>query len=190
VPLLKRLNDKQMTEALMRGDKDALLQLYKDNYISVRNYVLKNNGSDDDAEDILQDACIAIWEKCRNGSLELKARLSTIVFAIAKNLWLKRLNRLGKQVQMDGVNTEKMSERQDPIHQMDKQLLMDIMNQLGDKCRELLSLFYFDGYDMNKIAELMNYNNSDTVKAKKHQCFKHLQENFLRAYKKNDFLGN
>ncbi len=186
----KRLNDKQLVDAIRQGDKDALVQLYKDNYISVRNYVLKNNGNSDDAEDILQDASIAVWEKIRNDSLELKARLSTIVFAIAKNQWLKRLGKLGRQVNMDGINTEKMTEQAEEFPAHDRKLVVEMMNLLGDKCRELLTLFYFDGLDMSSIAEKMNYNNADTVKAKKHQCFKHLQEQFLNRYNRNDFIGN
>lgn len=188
MPLVKRLNDTQLTEAIRRGDRDALVQLYKDNYVSVRNYVLKNNGSSDDAEDILQDAAIAIWEKIRKGELELRAKLSTLVFAIAKNLWLKRLNRLGRQVSMDGSPTEDMSDTADDFHRLDRKKVVEIMNTLGDKCRELLGLFYFEGYDMTRIAEIMQYNNADTAKAKKHQCFKHLQEQFLRQYKRNDFM--
>lgn len=190
MPLLKRLNDKQLTEAIRQGDKDALVQLYKDNYTSVRNYVLKNNGTHDDAEDVMQDAAIAVWEKIRNDSLELRARLSTIVFAIAKNQWLKRLNRLGKQVGMDGSGSEKMSENTDDMDIRDKKLVVEMMKTLGDKCRELLTYFYFDGYPMQTIAELMQYNNADTVKAKKHQCFKQLQDQFLKSYKQEDFLGH
>jgi RNA polymerase sigma factor (sigma-70 family) len=186
----KRLNDKQLVNAIKNGDKDAMVQLYKDNYVSVRNYILKNNGNHDDAEDVLQDAIIVVWEKIQNDSLELKAKLSTFIFAVVKNQWLKRLNKLGRQVGMDGVNTEKMTDQKEEISSMDKQLVVDMMQELGDKCKELLTLYYFDGLDMNSIAERMEYNNSDTVKAKKHQCFKQLKTQFLSKYKRQDFIDN
>ena len=185
-----RLNDEQLVSAIRGGDKKAMVQLYKDNYVSVRNYVLKNNGNSDDAEDILQDACIAVWEKIQDGSLELKAKLSTFIFAICRNLWLKRLNKMGRHVQIDGIKTENMSEKHDDFHLQDRKLVVQMMNQLGEKCREILNLFYFEGFDMSEIAERLNYNNADTVKAKKHQCFKQLQEQFLKQYKKQDFIGN
>jgi RNA polymerase sigma factor (sigma-70 family) len=190
VPEIKRLNDEQLVIAIKRGDKDAMVQLYKDNYAAVRNYVLKNNGNTDDAEDILQDAVIAVWEKIQQGSLELKAKLSTFVFAISKNLWLKRLGKLGRQVNMDGIKTENMSGKSEDLHEQDRKIVLSMMELLGAKCREILSLFYFDGYDMSTIAEKLDYNNADTVKAKKHQCFKQLQEQFLKVYKKQDFIGH
>ena len=61
--------------------------------MSVRSYILKNSGNNDDIDDVLQDACIAIWEKINNNSLVLNSKLSTFVFAIAKNIWLKKLNK-------------------------------------------------------------------------------------------------
>jgi RNA polymerase sigma factor (sigma-70 family) len=190
VPEIKRLNDEQLVIAIKHGDKDAMVQLYKDNYAAVRNYILKNNGNTDDAEDILQDAVIAVWEKIQQGSLELKAKLSTFVFAISKNLWLKRLGKLGRQVNMDGIKTENLSEKNEGMYEEDRKIVVSMMNLLGAKCREILSLFYFEGYDMTTIAEKLDYNNADTVKAKKHQCFKQLQEQFLKVYKKQDFIGH
>jgi RNA polymerase sigma factor (sigma-70 family) len=190
VPIFKKLNDEQLVLAIKRGDRQALLQLYRDNHMTVRNYILKNNGTQADADDILQDATIAIWEKIQANSLELKAKLSTFVFAISKNLWLKRLNKMGRQVQMNDIHTENLTEKTDNLNRQDVRLVAEMMNQLGDKCQKILSLFYFEGRDMTDIAQLLEYNNADTAKAKKHQCFKQLQELFLSKYDKNDFLGH
>ena len=184
----KKLNDQQLVDAIKNGDKDAMVQLYKDNGSSIRNYVLKNNGNSDDAEDVLQDTCIALWEKIQNNQIELRAKLSTLAFAIARNQWLKRLNKLSKSVQIDGINTEKMSAHTDSFQFDDKKKVQEVLGLIGEKCKELLTLFYFDGFDMNTIAEKMNYNNADTVKAKKHQCFKSLQEQFLKKYSRQDFI--
>lgn len=184
----KYSNDQQLVDAIKSGDKQAMVQLYKDNSGSIKNYVLKNNGNADDAEDVLQDTCIAIWEKIRNNQLELKAKLSTLAFAIAKNQWLKRLNKLSKSTPIDDINTEKMAVNSDSFQFDDKQKVQEVLNLIGEKCKELLTYFYFDGLDMNSIAEKMNYNNADTVKAKKHQCFKGLQEQFLKKYSRKDFI--
>jgi RNA polymerase sigma factor (sigma-70 family) len=190
VPGNKRLTDEQLVIAIKNGDKDAMIQLYKDSYMAVRSYVLKNSGNQDDAEDILQDATIVVWEKIQQGTLELTAKLSTFIFAISRNLWLKRLGKLGRQVNMDGIKTENLSEKTDDFDQQDRKLVTAMLDQMGGKCRELLLHFYFEGLDMASIAEKLGYNNADTVKAKKHQCFKQLQEQFLKVYKKQDFIGN
>lgn len=190
MPIIKKLNDEQLVKAIKDGDKEALLQLYRDNYVSVRNHILKNNGRQEDAEDVLQDACIAVWEKIRNNEFELKARLSTFVFAIVRNLWLKKLNKNSRQTALDDTHSAILSDHSDSFNKTDLQLVSKMMDRLGEKCNQILRLFYFENRDMEDIAGIMSYSNSDTAKAKKHQCFKQLQELFLSEYSKNDFLGN
>ena len=89
---------------------------------------------------------------------------------------------------MDGINTEKMTADSDSFQFDDKKKVQEVLGLIGEKCKELLTYFYFDGIDMNSIAEKMQYNNADTAKAKKHQCFKSLQEQFLKKYSREDFI--
>jgi DNA-directed RNA polymerase specialized sigma24 family protein len=83
-----------------------------------------------------------------------------------------------------------LTEDSQPFMNQNHQIVMQMMDTLGEKCRDILHLFYFESLDMASIAKQLNYNNADTVKAKKHQCFKQLQTEFLLQYKKSDFLGN
>lgn len=190
MPVNNRLNDEQLVSAIKSGDQQALLQLYKDNFMAVRNHILKNNGKMEDVEDILQDATIVVWEKIKNNTLELNAKLSTFVFAIARNLWLKRLKKMGRIVNMADSVSENLTDSTDNLNVQDTRIVVEMMGQLGEKCQKILTLFYFEGKDMGAIAEELAYNNADTAKAKKHQCFKQLQELFLNRFNKNDFLGN
>jgi RNA polymerase sigma factor (sigma-70 family) len=190
VPLFKKLNDEQLVIAIKNGDKQALMQLYRDNMVSVRNYILKNNGREEDADDVIQDACIAVWEKIQNNQLILNAKLSTFVFAVSKNIWLKKLNKSSRQVELSDIHTEKLSENADIFNQQDLSLVSKALEMLGEKCKTILQLFYFEGKDMIEIAEILEYNNADTAKAKKHQCFKNLREQFLKTYDKSDFWEN
>ena len=46
----KKRNDLELIEAIKSGDRNALIQLYKDNFMSIRTYVINNSGTNDDAE--------------------------------------------------------------------------------------------------------------------------------------------
>ncbi len=190
MPGRKKLNDEQLIVAIKNGDKDAIVQLYKDNYMGIRKYILNNSGNGDDAEDILQDACIAVWEKVKNDELVLKSKLSTFVFAISKNLWLKRLGKSSRMTGMDEMQTANLTVADDTFATENRKIVVEMMDRLGANCKELLMLFYFEGFDMQTIAGKLNYNNADTVKAKKHQCFKQLQEFVKGNYNKQDLIGN
>lgn len=188
MPENKKMNDEQLVAAIKNGSKQALAQLYKDSYMSIRGYILKNSGNSYDAEDIVQDAVIVIWEKIHHNQLELKAKLSTLVFAISRNLWLKRLNKLGKQTVMDGIISENLTVKDDAFATENRQIVMQMMENLGANCKDILTFFYFDALDMNTIAQKLNYNNADTAKAKKYQCFKQLQQLVLNTYHKKDLI--
>ena len=55
--------------------------------------VLKNNGTEEEAQDIYQDALIVFWEKVVKDELTLTAKISTYLYSICYNLWLKELDR-------------------------------------------------------------------------------------------------
>ncbi len=154
----------------------------------VKNYVIKNNGAQEDAEDLLQDSLIVLWQNVRKPEFELTSKPSTYIMAIVKNMWLKKLSKNSRMAGEELIKPENHSEITNPGQQMDMQKLTEALDEVGDTCREVLTMFYFDGYDMNSIAEALNFANSDTAKAKKYQCFKKLEEILKKRYAITDFL--
>jgi DNA-directed RNA polymerase specialized sigma24 family protein len=49
------------------------------------------------------------------------------------------------------------------------------MEQIGNPCRDLLLLFYWEERSMEEIAVKLGFANADTVKSKKYQCKKSLE---------------
>jgi RNA polymerase sigma factor (sigma-70 family) len=181
--------DQQWLERLQSGDQEVLVLLYKNNHTMIRSYVLKNQGRNEDAEDLLQDALIVLWQKVQQENFVLSSKLSTYIMAVCKNLWLKRL---GKQQRLEGedkilphlhVTADNFSEISDFKH------LQKAMDEIGETCKKLLMMFYFDGNDMEQIARKMQFANADTAKAKKYQCFKKLETLIKSRFNKSDFIG-
>ncbi|MFM7765815.1 MAG: RNA polymerase sigma factor, partial [Sphingomonadales bacterium] len=88
--------DHELLDRIRSGDRSALVNIYKSQYSMIRSYVIKNQGREEDAEDLLQDALIVLWQKVQQGNFVLSSKLSTYMMAICKNLWLKRLGKLQK----------------------------------------------------------------------------------------------
>jgi DNA-directed RNA polymerase specialized sigma24 family protein len=49
------------------------------------------------------------------------------------------------------------------------------LDRLGEPCRKLLLLYYWEEQSMESIASLMGMANADTVKSRKYQCKKALE---------------
>lgn len=180
--------DLDLLQRLRRGDKDALVDLYKSNFSMVKSYVLRNNGVDEDAEDLLQEALVVLWQNAHKAEFTLTSKLSTYLMAICKNLWLKQLNKNSRMTGEEQILPQAHSVNPDHGQQMDLKQISKALEEVGDTCRDLLIMFYFDGYDMDSIARAMKFANADTAKAKKYQCFKKLEEIVKRRYKMSDFL--
>lgn len=181
--------DHELLDRIRSGDRSALVDIYKSQYSMIRSYVIKNQGREEDAEDLLQDALIVLWQKVQQGNFVLSSKLSTYMMAICKNLWLKRLGKLQKMDREDKilphlhVCADNFSEVSDFKH------LQKALDEIGDTCKQILMMFYFDGNDMEQIARKMQFANADTAKAKKYQCFKKLETLIKSRFTKSDFIS-
>jgi RNA polymerase sigma factor (sigma-70 family) len=145
----------------------------------VTSYVLRNRGTIDDAEDMLQEAVVVLWEKVQGGEFEYRSKLSTFVFATVKNLWLRRLaharREIPTEVDPDRSESADPSPLEEAIQGEQAQIVKDALERLGDPCKTLFLLFYWEELPMEEIAARMGFANADTVKSKKYQCKKALE---------------
>ena len=153
--------------------------LYEANRKPIRAYVVRNNGSNDDSEDLLQEALIVLWERVRSNRFEYKAQLSTFIYATVKNMWRRRLARVRRQasadIEDDTSRIEDATALDIIVESEESRLVHEGLNKLGEPCKSLLILFYWEEKTMDEIAAILNFANADTAKSKKYQCKKSLQ---------------
>jgi RNA polymerase sigma factor (sigma-70 family) len=150
------------------------------------NIVLRNNGTEEEAKDVYQDALVVFWQKAASGELVLTSRISTFIYSICLNLWRKELERKSRLVQNEGDEGEPdymTHERDEKVR-----IIHECINEMGDACRKLLSYHYFDGMSMTEIANKLGYANTDTAKTKKYKCKQKLYKLVKTKYSKSDFL--
>ena len=96
-------NDQQLINAIRDGDDSALAYLYDKNIRMIMKYILQNNGTESDATEILQDALVVLWEKILKKDFVLTSKLSTFIFGISRNIWLRELARRKKLTNLDEI---------------------------------------------------------------------------------------
>jgi RNA polymerase sigma factor (sigma-70 family) len=62
-----------------------------------------------------------------------------------------------------------------------QQALKAAVEKLGKMCRQLLTLFYFEGYDTEEITDIMEYPNKNTTSASKARCLNQLKEQIVSS---------
>lgn len=145
-------------------------------YPGIRKFITANNGSNEDAEDIFQEVLLLLYQKVRQTDFILTASLKTYAFSIAKNLWYAELRRKGKEVSIDetladaDTSIQNESERQ--------KLAEDAFGLLGEKCKQLLILFYYKKMSLAEIARKLEFSNEHVAKNQKYRCLEKANHNF------------
>ena len=169
--------DARILDRIRKGDEGALVDLYRENRNPVRSLVMRNSGTGDDADDMLQEALVTLWERVRSGRFHYSARLGTFLYATARNIWLRRLARSRREV--TGAVSDPPADDASPldllIEEEESAILRSALERLGEPCRKLLLLFYWEEESMEAIAARLGMANADTVKSKKYQCKKALE---------------
>ena len=172
-------NDARVLDMIRRGDEEGLVLLYRASQRMVCSFILKNKGTSQDAEDMLQEAVVILWERIRRGEFEYRSKLSTFVFATVKNLWLRRLASLRREIPTaidpESAESPDPSPLEEAIESETSNRVREALERLGDPCKTLLLLFYWEELPMEEIAARMGLANADTAKSKKYQCKKAME---------------
>jgi RNA polymerase sigma factor (sigma-70 family) len=178
--------DQQLIESIHRNDDSALAHLYEKNIRMIIKYILQNNGTEKDADVYLQDALVILWEKIRRQDFTLKSKLSTFLYSVVKNLWLRELARRKKFTGLDVLQDQPASnpESDDEIESEEvKEIVKNCMARLSEICRKILIAFYYDELSMQEISRQLGLANEDVAKSKKYQCKKELERLVIEAQK-------
>ena len=186
------LTDDELLSGLANGSDDALTQLYRRYFPMVLHFVISNNGSEDEAKDVYQEALIVLYEKVRGGSFELHCQLKTYVYSVGRRLWLKQLAHKSRfmvndteHLAADSNAVEQVSDDLIDHEERDRQfeLMADSLNRLGEPCRTLLDDFYIRHLSMQDITQKFGYTNADNAKTQKYKCLMRLKRLFFAEYK-------
>lgn len=178
------MSDEEILQRIRKGDERAIDYLYKKNYRMMVNLIVKNNGTEEEAKDVFQEALIVFWRKAITNELVLTSKISTFIYSICQNLWRKELDRKTRLTyeDRDAVLLED-HDRQEKIEVIHK-----CINELGETCKKVLTYFYFDEMSMEDIAQKMGFSNSDTAKTKKYKCKIELDKKVKTLFSSFDFF--
>ncbi|MDH5399336.1 MAG: sigma-70 family RNA polymerase sigma factor [Cyclobacteriaceae bacterium] len=178
------MSDKEIFDRICKGDEKALEYLYKKYYRMMVKLVVSNNGTEQEAKDVYQEALLVFWQKCISQKLVLTSKISTYIYSICQNLWRKELDRKKRLSNEESDSVE----YQDFEKKEKARIMVECIDQLGNTCKKVLMYYYYDGLSMQDIADKLGFANTNTAKTKKYKCKKKLDELVKSLYTEHDFL--
>lgn len=176
------MGEENIIELLRLGDSETLQKIYKDNRPHFIKFARKLNINEYDAADIYQDAIIALRENAIKGKLNnLESNVSTYLFGIAKNK-IYRIHR--ESAKLKGEEDLPLEEKNiefdvnlcDIKLTNEQKVLRKCLEELGEKCREILNLYHYQGFNLDEITNILKYSNKQVLKSQKSRCQKQLRE--------------
>ena len=168
-----------LIDLLKRDDEKTIKNFYNENkngfILFAKRYILNQ----DDVVDVYQDAIIAVIENAKKGKIDnLQSSLTTYLFSIGKFMIFKKLkkDKIAFSTE-DFSNFEYLDEDYDEEeNNLQVILLQKGLDKLGEQCKKVLLLFYYEEKKLDEIQVELDYSNKDVLKSQKSRCLKQLKD--------------
>ena len=188
--------NEDLLHGILKNDTIILQFIYKNFYSNINFFIKKNNGDDDDANDIFQESIIIIYRKLKANDLVLDCTFDTYLYSVCRFLWLKQLEK--RKIEKENIKDN--HEFNDDIYDDSLEKIADLNERyrlyqkhfanLGKDCQKILQL-YFDKVPLRNIAQIMGFKSEKYAKKRKHQCKEYLIQSVKQDLEyKNILSGN
>lgn len=175
--VIRNFPDSELVDNLRTGQRmdETIKAIYRGHFDSLSWYVMNNSGSRQDAEDIFQEVIVAFIDLVQKDKFRGESTVKTFLFSLNRFTWLNELKRRGRAL----AREEKYERGQEKVELDTSAIIADregkaevvrLVAELGEICRKILLLFYYENLSMKEILETMHYENEQVVRNKKYKC--------------------
>ena len=167
--------------------------LYEQYYGLLEKYVLKNSGSKEDAEDVIQETMVAFIDMVQREKYRGESEIGTFLYAIARNIWLGKIRKNSADNNRNELwANEIMGFESDITFQIEKQeslkVIENLFSSIGETCKKILTMFYYQEASMKEILLEVNFENEQVLRNKKSKCMKALTDKIEINPKLSEYL--
>jgi len=165
-------------DGIKKHNSTLIKNIYSQFFPGIVNYIKKNEGNLEDAEDTFADALEIIFRKIRKEELTLHCSFYTYLFEVCKRQWSKVRRR--KKIRKDISNTKQTKRQVENGHSFIEQrerydLYQEKFMQLSPTSQQVLLMAIVEKKSMTEIATVMGYKSTGYARKRKHQCLQKLR---------------
>ena len=180
------MSDQKILEFFKTGQREkAFRQLYN-LYPKIEKLILSKGGRKQDASDVFQEALIVLYRKLQSSDFVLTASFYTYLYSVSRYIWSDTLKQnsnpktSGTQNEIDDSQVEIVKTVQE---EKKYQLAENAFSELGERCQQLLLMFYYKKMSFKTIAESMQFKSEKIAKNQKYKCLQKAKDIFQSNYK-------
>lgn len=166
--------------------------LYEKVWPNVKRYVKKNSGDEDNAKDIFHDGILKIIVMVKENRLDPDIDIGAYLYIMCRNFWIEKARR-DRRMDITDENLDYKSFDNSSFTELlrsEKAAAMEeVLETIGEKCRELLKLTFYSEYSLEKAAEILGFSGADVAKSTQYRCKKKLVEKIKTSAIFNELLA-
>ena len=176
---MREIASEKILQGIVDNDHTVIQYIYKKYFESIKGFVIKHNGTKEDAWDVFQDGIIVIYEQIKNNKLALKNTFHTYFFTVCKYTWLKVLRERDKKYYEQVENSKEIEQLNlydyklgiDELIEKEKRVKLYNANflKLSKECQKFLKLLA-EGMSIQEIASSFNYKSVGFAYKKQRIC--------------------
>jgi RNA polymerase sigma factor (sigma-70 family) len=172
------MDNQTLIQGISKQDNKTYQWIYDYWFISVKAYVRKNSGNENDAQDLFQNALLDLYLNIKIGKYKDEQPMKNYFMMICQYKWLNHL-RKNKRQQTFELQTQNL-EAEDYIEAvLFKEELLNLLekylSKMTDSCKAVLSAFYYEKKRLSVIAEENNWT-LNFAKKKNYDCRQKLKK--------------
>lgn len=163
------MRDQKILELYRNGQREkAFKNLYK-LYPRIEKLILSKGGKKEDALDVFQESLIILNRNLENTNFQLSSSFYTYLFAVSRFVWNDFQKKNNKQVILD-ISSAEISIYNNVLEEKKYQIAENAFKKLGERCQQLLQLFYSKAQSFKQIMRVMNFSSEKIAKNQKYKC--------------------
>lgn len=183
-----KMNEEEFLEQLKSESKCAYNLLYHSFYSGIEKFIISNNGSKEDAQDIFQETLLILNRNISKEGFKLSSSLKTYIYSISKRLWLKSLRQSKPLLKKSGEDlfihvTDNSSEESD-LQSGISQFIEKVLSKIPYHCSQIVDYVYYKNIPIEAAAKQLGYNNTHTASNMKYKCIQEMK----KVSDKNDLI--
>ena len=200
-----------MVEAVARHDAAMMEAFYRDAKAYFRSHAAALFMQDDQVDDIFQEAMVHLWREMETRRIEvvdgtlcrwtegqplpMTSSLLTFLLAIAKRKHWELLRHDSRLLLTDDTSALDLLDRSRfaddaeadlrEAETLREQVVADAVLAMSDRCRQILTLFYYEHRTLDEILSIRPENTSKVgLKTSKYKCMQRLREMVRQRFRK------
>ena len=171
----------EIIQQIESGNPEKAFKSLYQYFPKIEALILQSGGSKNDASDIFQEALILLYRKLQKEGFVLTSSVETYLYSVCRFMCydLNRAN--AKQVSWD-IDLEESDENElEQLFQDEERfkLAETALQTIGEKCLDILKMFYHQGVKMAEIATKMNFSSAKIAKNQKYKCLERAKKKFV-----------